>query len=469
MSSYYKKTKSSKSGELRYGDDLLAPKLSSLCKASIYLSSLFLLLSPSAQAGIHLLPDVQNEEISNTLSTPPVVSIDSAKCEETGYRYYASGVCPEYHIQEVCVFSDKYLKCDADGWCRKNGYTISSCVSPKIVDAECLNGTPLYKYCICPPAYKYTCTGMGYSSGSGAVCEGNYTSCNCATNYVWNGSACVCDSSFKYSCSGTGYSSGSGVSCGGKYKSCNCSTYYSWNGSACVHTHSYTCPSGYKTSSSGMISPVSTSKVCALSGCGATSGTCYKEGHSHSYSCPSGYSTSCSYGYSGTTSKKCSCGAKSGTCYSCLSRCEADPCASGCYEDLSCSYGCDYYNSCGGCSSCSAAPTAGYCSVHGSYHGNCCTDGTYQSCDTRCGGSGCSSSSSSSSSGGHTPDYNCPEVVCSSLGGTYSNGVCSEDCYYRACSECRCNIGGGTLVDGYCTETCMGMCATAEMGEGGLI
>ena len=64
--------------------------------------SLFLLFPFSSKAGIYFLPDAQNEEISNTLSTPPVASIDSMRCEEIGYTYYASGVCPAYHNQEVC-------------------------------------------------------------------------------------------------------------------------------------------------------------------------------------------------------------------------------------------------------------------------------------------------------------------------------------------------------------------------------
>ena len=360
-----------KRGEFRYGNILPAPKPSSLCRVLKYLSSrvllkmsshravtrvqaifelmkkkigsfldvfgrkrgmtslkdwlggmtvlmivfsLFLLFPLSTNSAVHFLPDVQSEEI---LSSPPIASIDSMRCEEVGYTYYSSGTCPAYHNQEICVFHDKYLKCDSTGWCMDNGYATSSCSSPKILDTQCPNNLALYKTCTCPSDYEYTCSGTGYSSGNGTVCDSKYTKCNCSTNYVWSGSACVCDSAFKYTCSGTGYSSGSGVACGGKYKSCNCSTYYSWNGSSCVHTHSYVCPSGSSTSKSGMITPVSVSKVCALSGCSSTSGTCYKEGHTHSYSCPSGYSTSCSNGYSGTASKRCSCGTTSGTCYAC--------------------------------------------------------------------------------------------------------------------------------------------------------
>lgn len=416
MSSYCKKTELSKNGELRYGEDLSAPKISSLFKTSIYLSSLFLLTPTSSYAAIHLLPDVQNEEQQNILSDPPKASIDSLRCEKAGYTYYASGKCPAYHNQESCIFSDRYLKCDAQGWCLDNGYSKTSCTSPKVVDTQCPNGTALYKNCVCPNSYAYTCTGTGYSSGNGTVCESKYTKCNCSTNYVWSGSACVCDSSFKYSCSGSGYSSGSGTFCGGKYKSCNCASLYSWTGSACVHTHSYSCPSGYKTSSSGMISPVSTSKICA---CGATSGTCYKEGHSHSYSCPSGYSSSCSYGYSSTTSQICSCGATSGTCYSC--------------------------NSAPACTSSSS----NYCPHHGSCHGDCCKDGTYQSCDTRCGGNGCSTSSSSSSSGGSSSQADYYFWCCDSN--------CSYDeCYSRVGRSCSNNDSYTSCTGSKIFQKCVG-------------
>ena len=278
---------------------------------NVVVFSLFLLFPISTTARICFLPDCHlNDE-------PSSVSMDSDKCEDGGYVYYSSGVCPANYKQETCIFNPNYLKCDGTGWCKDNGYTLTSCASPKTLNTPCPSNGLFYKSCVCPSTYKYACTGMGYSSGNGTVCDSKYTKCNCATNYTWSGSACTCGSNFKYSCSGTGYSSGSGTACGGKYLSCNCSTYYSWNGNACTHTHSYVCPSGYKESNSGMISPTSKAKVCALSGCSSTSGTCYKEGHTHSYSCTNGYSTSCSNGYSSSASKVCSCGASSGTCYKC--------------------------------------------------------------------------------------------------------------------------------------------------------
>ena len=223
------------------------------------------------RAKTYLLPDWQGAKFDFEGD----VSIDVSRCEELGYLYYDTGKCPTYYNQDTCVFNDKYLKCDGIGWCMDNGYTLSSCASPKVLNTQCPNGFSLYKYCVCPSTYKYTCNGTGYSLGKGTACDGKYTECTCAN-------------------------------------------LYDWTGSACIHTHNYNiCPSGYSTSSSGMISPASAAKSCA---CGATSGSCYIETHSHSYSCSSGYSTSsssCSDGYSSTVSKVCNCGATSGTCYKC--------------------------------------------------------------------------------------------------------------------------------------------------------
>ena len=60
-----------------------------------------------------------------------------------------------------------------------------------------------------------------------------------------------CDSSYQYTCTGTGYSGGSGTACGGKYKACTCSSGYSWENGSCVkqcddYCRSYNgyCPNG---------------------------------------------------------------------------------------------------------------------------------------------------------------------------------------------------------------------------------
>ena len=288
-------------------------------------------------SAIYFLPDAQWE-------TPTNISMDAMRCEAIGYTYYASGNCPANQNQETCAFNDKYLKCDGSGWCVENGYTLSSCTSPKIVSNPCPSDGSLYKSCECPSTYKYTC-------------------------------------------SGTGYNSGVGEKCGNEYTECLCSQYYSWNGSTCVHTHSYVCPSGYKESNSGMIEPASTAKVCQLSGCSSTSGLCYKEGHSHSYVCPSGSyasSSSCSYGTSGTVSKVCSCGATSGTCYTC----NAAPAHTHSYA---CTSG--YSETCTNGYSDTASKTCSCGAISGTCYACCSTDYKYK-CDgtgeagsgTACGG-----------------------------------------------------------------------------------
>ena len=467
--------------------------------------SLFLLFPNVSNSAVYFLPDAQSDEI---FSSSPIASIDSVRCEEVGYTYYSSGTCPAYHNQETCVFSDKYLKCDGKGWCLDNGYTLSSCPNPKLLTTQCLNGLGYYKSCVCPTTYKYACTGTGYSSGNGTVCESKYTKCNCSTNYVWSGSACVCDSAFKYSCSGTGYSSGSGASCGGKYKSCNCSTYYSWNGSACAHVHSYVCPSGYQASSSGMIAPASKAKVCQLSGCSSTSGACYKETHSHSYSCPSGYSTSSSGMISpASTSKVCSCGAKSGTCYKethshsyyCPSGYSASSsgmvsptstskvCSCGaksgtCYKEThSHSYSCPsgYSASSSGMVSptstskvCSCGAKSGTCYKETHSHSYSCTSGYSTSCSNGYSGTASKKCSCGATSG---TCYKCNDLPAVNtkcrVGGYYDGTPCSGFAHY-ALGECglkynemgadcssRGQVGQGSCdVDSWrsCCEQCTG-------------
>ena len=385
--------------------------------------SLFLLFPNVSNSAVYFLPDAQWD-------APINVSIDSSRCEDIGYTYYSSGTCPANHNQDTCVFNSNYLKCDATGWCLDNGYTLSSCTSPKTLSTPCPSNASLYKSCVCPSTYKYACTGTGYTSGSGTACNSKYTSCTCATNYTWSGSACVCKSSFKYACSGTGYSSGSGAACGGKYESCSCANLYDWTGSACVHTHSYTCPSGYTTSSTGMIDPISADKTCA---CGAKSGTCYKEGHSHSYSCTSGYSASCSNGYSSTASKKCSCGATSGTCYAC--------CAS--TYKYSCS-GTGYSSGSG--TACSGKYTSCNCSTQYKWSGSACS---------YCGDSykyACSVSGNITGGSGTACGSRYTACTCKSPF-TWSSGSCvCPSTYKYACSGTGYSSGSGTACSGKYTS-----------------
>ena len=119
-----------------------------------------------------------------------------------------------------------FAQCVATQDCETLGYTETSCNGGKGVkcpfgnkwacltsEEECLN-------LACDKlGFTYTCTGTG-EKGVGNDCNGKYQSC-------------TCDSSYKYTCSGTGYSGGSGTACGGKYTACTCASGYEWNGSSC--------------------------------------------------------------------------------------------------------------------------------------------------------------------------------------------------------------------------------------------
>ena len=119
-----------------------------------------------------------------------------------------------------------FAQCVATQDCETLGYTETSCNGGKGVkcpfgnkwacltsEEECLN-------LACDKlGFTYTCTGTG-EKGVGNDCNGKYQ-------------GCTCDSSYQYTCSGTGYSGGSGTACGGKYTACTCASRYEWNGSSC--------------------------------------------------------------------------------------------------------------------------------------------------------------------------------------------------------------------------------------------
>ena len=150
-------------------------------------------------------------------------------------------------------------------------------------------------------------------------------------------------------------------------------------------------------------------------------------------------SMSCTYGCAGYNS-----------CDRCTS-CKSDPACN--VTDRSCDYGCESYNSCGKCISCKSAPcdssSSNWCSVHSSCHGDCCSDGSIEACDTRCGGSGCSSSGedtndntdNSGSSGGNsgetTPSCRCTFGTSSCPSShPYSQDVTRSDDTCDACYYC---------------------------------
>ena len=177
--------------------------------------------------------------IGTSLSLIPTLTyaqcVATQDCETLGYTETScnggKGVKCPFGNWWACLTSEEEclnLACDKLGF----SYTCTG-TGEKGVGNDC-NGK--YQGCSCDSIYQYTCSGTGYSGGSGATCGGKYTKCNCSNNYTWNGSNCVlsCSSSYKYTCSGTGYSGGSGSACGGKYTACTCASGYEWNGSSCL-------------------------------------------------------------------------------------------------------------------------------------------------------------------------------------------------------------------------------------------
>ena len=135
-------------------------------------------------------------------------------------------------------------------------------------------------------------------SGSSTSYTGSYagtTECN-------GGQSC-------YKCNDTCRSGQKSVSCSSTYVKTKVSTTEC--GTACYECqYNSDCSVTSKSCDYGCASYNSCSKCTSCKS---------KPVHSHSYSCPSGYSTSssgCSNGYT-TASKTCSCGATSGTCYKC--------------------------------------------------------------------------------------------------------------------------------------------------------
>ncbi len=63
-------------------------------------------------------------------------------------------------------------------------------------------------------------------------CSNSYYKSGCQSGYDWNASSQTCTpqcaSTYQYTCTGTGYSGGSGTACGGKYAACTCASGYKW-------------------------------------------------------------------------------------------------------------------------------------------------------------------------------------------------------------------------------------------------
>ena len=71
--------------------------------------------------------------------------------------------------------------------CVALGYTKTSCPNGGI---KCPFGNTWSCIQSCSTAYKYACSGTGYSGGIGSACGGKYTQCKCASSYVWKDGSC---------------------------------------------------------------------------------------------------------------------------------------------------------------------------------------------------------------------------------------------------------------------------------------
>ncbi|MBP3345611.1 MAG: hypothetical protein J6L86_01080, partial [Alphaproteobacteria bacterium] len=149
--------------------------------------------------------------------------------------------------------------------------------------------------------------------------------------------------------------------------------------------------------------PSYTSLTSSSYGTNGTDGceyTCY---YTCNMNCPSGTSTSNPGGCGGSTKNGC----RTKTCYY-----PYEPCCTPSCSDTTSSCSCGSYtisDGCGGtcrrCESCCSPSSYNWCSVHSTCHGDCCSDGTLESCDPQCGGSGCSSSGGSSGGGSSEGRY----------------------------------------------------------------
>ena len=174
---------------------------------------------------------------------------------------------------------------------------------------------------------------------------------------------CVCDANMTQTCTKPNY--GVGPSCDGKYASCKRD-----DDKACKE-EGY----GQTASCSSVQTP---NKKCS-----------YNSGYYDKCVCRSDLVT-CTYPQSGVGE---ACGGKYASCQ-CPGSYKSCECG-GAAGATSCTVnGQTTYSD---CKSCCNSSSSNWCWVHSTCHGDCCSDGTIDSCDERCGGSGCSSSGGSDS------------------------------------------------------------------------
>ena len=204
------------------------------------------------------------------------------------------------------------------------------------------------------------CQAAGYNVTSCPTGSHGDNPCPADSSYYQK---CVCDANMTQTCTKPYY--GVGPSCDGKYASCKRD-----DAKACKED-------GY--GQTAQCSSVQTpNKKCS-----------YNSGYYDKCVCRSDLVT-CTYPQTGVGE---ACGGKYASCQ-CPGSYKSCECG-GAAGATSCTVnGQTTYSD---CKSCCNSSSSNWCWVHSTCHGDCCSDGTIDSCDERCGGSGCSSSGGSDS------------------------------------------------------------------------
>ncbi len=338
------------------------------------------------------------------------INVDTEFCESKGYTYYASGECPQYYAKV--------------GECNRDNHYLK-CDAKTWCEQNGYNTTS----CSIPQYVDQPCPSYGSlykqckTDNQRACRDTGYTnSCPSGQKLKKNSGRCAYDSSYGTCCTPSGCPS---------YTSLTYSSYGSNGTDGCEYTCYYTC----------------------------------------NMNCPSGTSTSNPGGCGGSTRNGC--GTK--TCYYPYEPC----CTPSCTNETGCSCGTTTVSDgCGGtcrrCESCCNSSSSNWCSVHSTCHGDCCRDGTLKSCDTQCGGSGCSSSSNDTDSGGSTSScdgpvntktvYPCQHFGCSNGGWKFDGQYCVN--HDPVCVRCEARFQYSGC---YATESECNAARDAEISSEGTV
>ena len=306
-------------------------KLNSAVSVFAVAAAFSVLLPTSAYCGVCFLPDCADDDLAGGGGNMDM-NEDSAFCESNGFTYYADGKCPQYYANVgKCSRDDHYLKCDAQTWCKQNGYNTTTCSIPNYVDQPCPSYGSLYKGC--KRDNDRACKETGFTK-----------SCPSGQKLKKNSGRCSYDSSYGTCCKPSGCPA---------YTSLTSSSYGTNGTDGCEYTCYYTCnmncPSGTSTYNPGGCGG-STKNGCRTKTCYYPYEPCCTPSCTSSYGCSCG-SYTISDGCGGTCTKCSSCcNSSSSNWCSVHSTCHGDCCSDGTIQS------CD--TRCGG-SGCSSGGSSG--------------------------------------------------------------------------------------------------------------